>query len=797
MRAVLVVSGWLVFMCSVSILAAPPTDAYADAPVVSPVQAGGILDELWTQREAAVAARNRAALTALEEGPALAHELAWMDGTVSYRPGGSGRRGLVGQAVAIPRQLTFPAFFIASARVTSKPDPTGQWVYWTALLVVVRDDAAAPWRIRLETWAAGPPQADAIDRALASDEAEQYAQPAEPLPMAQPALLDRLSRKYFSLHAAAVSPLDVFMVASGTGGDILCFNRDYVEREDRPWWNPARATAGDPRGIPEGHYRKLTATYQDQQCASVDVAPDGSPSINVLSSARGYVSHQEIAAPAPPWLSLALGGCILCIALTLLVWRLRSPAAEEAARKQEVVALVALERQTALASGLRALMYALIIIEVERWLLPRAPITASLVAALVIFGVALRLPPPLRTLRATARIRIARPLNEVFDFVRDLRNEPKWQPLVVSVEPLDGAESARLYRTRQTIAAHAVVEYDVRIDEPDAQRGITSDLLGKWFPERAEWRFVAVPEGTVVTLTRSLELGPLRAIAHGLGRYRRGLRQLTIAALNGLNRSLTGEGASSVPPAVHEPVLSWQYAWLRRIPGLRDSHLALSMASFLGCWILYSILFTDWFATGVMVMLLVHELGHYFEGRRIGLQPRPPVFVLLGAFVLFPGARLDSVAHARLSLAGGLAGALATAVTLGLYVVSGSAHLLPWVAAGAAVNLFGSLLPFITVDVDAILIVVGKWLPLVGAFAALAAGAAATAIGFGDVLIPLIVFLAFLVLRFGHPGRREGGQGSLSTGPRLLIAGAWLTLVAYLSVVFFLAAGWLDLAPIG
>ena len=86
MRAVLVVSGWLVFMCSVSILAAPPTDAYVDAPVVSPVQAGGILDELWTQREAAVAARNRAALTALEEGPALAHELAWMDGTFPTVP---------------------------------------------------------------------------------------------------------------------------------------------------------------------------------------------------------------------------------------------------------------------------------------------------------------------------------------------------------------------------------------------------------------------------------------------------------------------------------------------------------------------------------------------------------------------------------------------------------------------------------------------------------------------------------------------------------------------------------------
>jgi hypothetical protein len=51
------------------------------------------------------------------------------------------------------------------------------------------------------------------------------------------------------------------------------------------------------------------------------------------------------------------------------------------------------------------------------------------------------------------------------------------------------------------------------------------------------------------------------------------------------------------------------------------------------------------------------------------------------------------------------------------------------------------------------------------------------------------VFLAFVVLRFRYPGRWHRDQGALPARARLVIAGAWLTLVAYLCVVLFLTAG--------
>jgi len=228
------------------------------------------------------------------------------------------------------------------------------------------------------------------------------------------------------------------------------------------------------------------------------------------------------------------------------------------------------------------------------------------------------------------------------------------------------------------------------------------------------------------------------------------MRDFTIGDLDRL-----GKAMADAPPAPSSVAPDYgifrAYNWMRRLPVIGHSDLAISVASFIGCWVLYSLVLGDWFATGIMLMLLIHELGHYVEARRVGMATRPPVFVLLGAFVQVQAASIDGLTHARLSLAGGLAGGLATAVTLGLYVLTGSSHLLPWVAAGAA----------------------------------------AAGLGVVDPLIPLIVFLAFVVLRLRYPGRWQRDLGALPTRARLVIAGAWLTLVAYLSMVLFLTAGWL------
>jgi hypothetical protein len=762
---------------------------------VTPVQAGGILDDIWNRREDAFNQRNRPVMPSVDEGPALANDLAWMDGLVPFRPGLLGRRGLVGQVVMVPRLFDYPAYFVASTQVTNAPDPAGAYSYWTALVVVVRDDAASPWRIRLESWADGPAHADEIEQLLASDQPERFAPPGGPLTISLDSLADRLSRVVGSHAAQPVDPSDLFTVGLWSGSQLVCFARAYVQSENRPWWNPAKATATDNRGIPEGAYQKLSSTYQKQQCALVDPATGGTPAVTVLSSSSAFVSHREVPQSPPPWLPIAMAGVLLTLLLSAAVWSLRPlPSTDPASATPYVVTLPDLERQTVLAAGLRALMVALIVIELERWLIPTAPFLALTLAFMVLGQFAWRLIPQWRTLKCSARILVRRPLAEVVDFVGDMRNEPKWQPLMITVEPVhsDGSESVRRYRSTQRFGDGLVLEYESSVSQTGGQQPMVSaELLGKWFPDRAEWRFNAVPDGTVVTLTRRSELGPLRAISQAsLDKQRRINRAFTIGDLNGLQKAMSGE-APSIAHYALEPQLSREYSWMRRLPVIGQSDLAISIASFIACWLLYSLVMGDWFATGIMLMLLVHELGHYVEGRRVGLTTTPPVFVLFGAFVTVQGSKLDGLTHARISIAGGLAGGLATAVALGLYVLTGSSHLLPWVAAGAAANLFGSLMPFMTVDVEAILIVVGRWLPAIGVFAALAAGAAAAGLGVADPLIPLIVFLAFVVLRLRYPGRWQRDQGALPTRARLVIAGAWLTLVAYLSVVLFLTAGWL------
>jgi hypothetical protein len=788
MRAVLVGATVLVLLGGLPAWA----ETAADSPVVTPLQAGGILDEAWGRREDALAQRNRTVLASVDEGPALAQDQAWMDGLTSDRPGGSGRRGLVGQSILVPRQTSYPAFFVAATRVTNAPDPTGRYLFWTALVVIVRDDQASPWRVRLESWAFGPPDARRLEDLLTADSTERFAPAAAPLGISPEQFADGLSARYHRFATQPIDPLNVFAIGLASGSQLVCFGRQYLQQENRPWWNPAKARANDLRGIAEGTYRQLTSTYQAQECALVDATSSGAPASTVLTAQGSYVSHQELPATPPPWLPIALAGIVLSIGLTAAVWRLRPLTSPSPALKPEVVSLRDLERQTVLAATLRVLMVSLIVIEAERWLIPQSPFLAATVAVMVLLQLAWRLVPHWRTVKCSARILVRRPLAEVVAFVGDLRNEPKWQPLMVTVESLsaDGSASARRYRSTQRLGDGLVLEYESNITQTGGlQPIISADLVGKWFPDRAEWRFTAVPDGTVVTLTRRVELGPLRALSlASLDRIRQQIRQFTIGDLDGLDKAMSGQSPPDGPP---ERGLFSEYNWMRRLPVIGQSDLAISIASFIACWVLYSRLLGDWFATGIMLMLLVHELGHYVEARRVGLTTRPPVFVLLGAFVHAQGERIDGLMHARISLAGGLAGGLATAVTLALFVMTGSPHLLPWVAAGAAANLFGSLLPFITVDVEAILLVVGRWLPAVGVFAALAAGAAAAGLGVVDPLIPVIVFLAFVVLRLRYPGQWQRDQGALPTRARLILAGAWFTLVAYLCLVFFLTAGWL------
>jgi Zn-dependent protease len=79
----------------------------------------------------------------------------------------------------------------------------------------------------------------------------------------------------------------------------------------------------------------------------------------------------------------------------------------------------------------------------------------------------------------------------------------------------------------------------------------------------------------------------------------------------------------------------------------------------------YALIWSWQFALGFVLLILVHEAGHYVEARRQGLNPALPVFVpFLGAYVAIRDAPFDPWRNFLVSAAGPVAGGLGALAVL-------------------------------------------------------------------------------------------------------------------------------------
>ena len=77
----------------------------------------------------------------------------------------------------------------------------------------------------------------------------------------------------------------------------------------------------------------------------------------------------------------------------------------------------------------------------------------------------------------------------------------------------------------------------------------------------------------------------------------------------------------------------------------------------------YALIWGWRFAIGFVLLILVHELGHFFEARRQGLHATWPTFIpFFGAYVLIKDAPLNPWRNALVSLAGPAYGGVGAAV---------------------------------------------------------------------------------------------------------------------------------------
>ena len=110
----------------------------------------------------------------------------------------------------------------------------------------------------------------------------------------------------------------------------------------------------------------------------------------------------------------------------------------------------------------------------------------------------------------------------------------------------------------------------------------------------------------------------------------------------------------------------------------------------------YTLIWGWRFALGVIVLIFVHELGHYLEATREGLDPDWPVFIpFLGAYVKH--TRGNPWQTARVALAGPMLGGVAALVCYGWGSAYDSHLLIALGYFGFVLNLI-NLLPFGILD---------------------------------------------------------------------------------------------------
>lgn len=193
---------------------------------------------------------------------------------------------------------------------------------------------------------------------------------------------------------------------------------------------------------------------------------------------------------------------------------------------------------------------------------------------------------------------------------------------------------------------------------------------------------------------------------------------------------------------------------------------------------------TQWgwpFATGFVLLILVHEMGHAWQLQREGIPAGAPVFIpFLGAVIAMKGLPRNAYVEAKVGIAGPIAGSLAAWAVLGLGLLRHSPLLVSLGHVGLFLNLF-NLIPVSPLDGGRIAGAFTHVFWIVG----YALGIGALVITRSPLLlIVMVVGLFTLWQRWRHP---IPGYHDIPRAQRLAIGLAYAALV--IAIVASLPAG--------
>ena len=129
----------------------------------------------------------------------------------------------------------------------------------------------------------------------------------------------------------------------------------------------------------------------------------------------------------------------------------------------------------------------------------------------------------------------------------------------------------------------------------------------------------------------------------------------------------------------------------------------------------YALIFGFWYAAGFVLLIFVHEMGHYLAARQRGLEVGLPTFIpFVGAWIELKEMPHDVETEAWVALAGPLLGTLGALGCYWLYRASGEALFLALAYAGFFINLF-NLIPVSPFDGGRITAILSPRVWLLGA----------------------------------------------------------------------------------
>jgi Zn-dependent protease len=148
-------------------------------------------------------------------------------------------------------------------------------------------------------------------------------------------------------------------------------------------------------------------------------------------------------------------------------------------------------------------------------------------------------------------------------------------------------------------------------------------------------------------------------------------------------------------------------ALLLLLKGAKFGKVALTAGTMLLSVVVYSFIFGWAYAVGFVLLILLHEMGHYIAARRRGLDVGAPTFIpFVGAWIQLKDLPHDAETEAYVGMGGPLLGTVAAVV---VYLLADASESRIWLAvaySGFVINLF-NLIPMAPFDGGRITAVLG------------------------------------------------------------------------------------------